>query len=77
MALLSRSIDKLTPVESEISKAGGKALSLPTDVGKSRLGGTTARYTACVSSAACKLEKHISDNKVALPCLSPAEGMAK
>ncbi|DBA95579.1 hypothetical protein WJX82_008709 [Trebouxia sp. C0006] len=34
VALLSRSIDKLTPVESEISKAGGKALSLPTDVGK-------------------------------------------
>lgn len=34
VALLSRSLDKLTPVESEISKAGGKAISLPTDVGE-------------------------------------------
>ncbi len=30
-------MDKLTPVESEISKAGGKALSLPTDVGEAGL----------------------------------------
>ena len=33
VALLSRNMDKLTPVESEITKAGGKALSLPTDAG--------------------------------------------
>lgn len=33
VALLSRNLDKLTPVESEITKAGGKALSLPTDAG--------------------------------------------
>ena len=33
VALLSRSLDKLAPVEQEISKAGGKALSVPTDAG--------------------------------------------
>ena len=33
VALLSRNMDKLKPVESEIVKAGGKALSLPTDAG--------------------------------------------
>lgn len=34
VALLSRSLDKLKPVESEINQSGGKALSLPTDIGK-------------------------------------------
>lgn len=34
VALLSRSVDKLDPVEHEIRKAGGNALSLPTDAGK-------------------------------------------
>lgn len=33
VALLSRNMDKLKPVESEITQAGGKALSLPTDAG--------------------------------------------
>lgn len=33
IALLARNMDKLKPVESEITKAGGKALSLPTDAG--------------------------------------------
>ena len=33
VALLSRSLDKLTPVEKEISNAGGKAISLPADAG--------------------------------------------
>ena len=34
VALLSRSRDKLTPVEAEIGKTGGKALSIPTDAGR-------------------------------------------
>ena len=33
IALLARNMDKLKPVESEITKAGGKALCLPTDAG--------------------------------------------
>lgn len=35
VALLSRSLDKLNPVEKEISKAGGKALVVPADAGRS------------------------------------------
>ena len=33
VALLSRNMDKLKPVESEITIAGGRAVSLPTDAG--------------------------------------------
>lgn len=44
VALLSRSLDKLKPVETEIIQAGGKALSLPTDAG------TMLLQTCAVSS---------------------------
>ena len=36
MALLSRSLEKLTPVQEAISEAGGNAISIPCNAGMHR-----------------------------------------
>ena len=72
-------MDKLTPVESEISQAGGKALSLPTDVGEtsliplstSSLSTSSCAACTCLNSCMQNIKKHAGSADAIVTTLNP------